>query len=231
MSTLIQHRSSPTTLGFSLGFLGILGLALALLSLLPINIYNVYLATSTILALIKMEYQRTHQWWTFSSVAMYYLIFLVGSVISSLITTGFVIATCLTKKRTLQSLDIESNCVSQQRSSIWLSRFACVVFIGQISWALFGNHLLWFVNMDVTLIRESTTLSVWILWLNYIILILFSFILLCASFFIILGTSKIISTTNNNSGNTGNNSNSKTSVDEMQQQETTPLLNKSSCHN
>ncbi|ORZ25197.1 hypothetical protein BCR42DRAFT_399618 [Absidia repens] len=94
----------------------------------------------------------------------------------------------------------------------------------------------------MTQIRESTTLSVWILWLNYGVLILFSFVLFCASFFIIIGTSLSNNNSNyhrtdSNSGSPSHggsvidtNSTSDISVGEMQQQETTPLLNKSSCH-
>ncbi|CAO3579297.1 unnamed protein product [Absidia cylindrospora] len=245
MSTCIQHRAVPTTLGLSLGFLGVVGLVISLLSLVPINIYNIYLASHTALALANLEYQRTHQWWSFSSDALYYFIFLLGSVVSSLITTCLVLITCLAKRKSfITPVDIEANCTKKyQRSNLWLSRMACVVFIGQISWALYGNHLLWFVSLDMTQIRESTTLSVWILWLNYGVLILFSFVLFCASFFIIIGTS-LSSSNNNHHHRTGSNSGSPShggsvidtnsasdiSVGEMQQQETTPLLNKSSCH-
>jgi hypothetical protein len=60
---------------------------------------------------------------------------------------------------------------------------------------------------------------------NYGVLILFSFVLFCASFFIILGTSNIMATTHSEGGSVNDNN---SSVGEMHQQETTPLLNKSS---
>ncbi|CAO3614420.1 unnamed protein product [Cunninghamella blakesleeana] len=247
MASHYQHRPLPTTLGLSLGFLGIAGLILSLLSLLPINIYNVYLSSTTALLLAKIEYERTQQWWLFSQETLYYFIFLVGSAVSSVITCILVMVASLTKKRRIfNNTDIEANHYSNKNkySSILLNRYTCILFIGQISWALFGNHLLWFKkldNEDMTMIVESTKLSVWILWLNYAVLILFSFILFCASFFIILGTSKALSSNGKNNNNINNNdninnhmnsNNNEDNHNEMQQ-ERTPLLNnnKSTYHN
>ncbi|CAO3638988.1 unnamed protein product [Cunninghamella echinulata] len=233
MASHYQHCPIPTTLGLSLAFFGIAGLILSLLSLLPVNIYNVYLASTTALMLAKIEYERTQQWWLFSHETLYYFIFLVGSALSSVITCILVMVASLTRKKRMFSTDIEANYYSNRKySSVLLNRFTCIIFIGQISWALFGNHLLWFIKLEnMTTIVDSTKLSVWILWLNYAVLTLFSFILFCASFFIILGTSKMVSANKNHNNNGQINiiNNNDNNINEMQQ-ETTPLLNNKSTY-
>ncbi|KAI8330639.1 hypothetical protein BC941DRAFT_440391 [Chlamydoabsidia padenii] len=217
-NTCIHHRPMPTSLGLSMGFLGVVGLVVSLLSLVPINIYNIYLAISTILMLLS----RTDD-------SLVYLVFLIGSAVSSFITTGLILIISLVKSTTRLHDDMEATTTTtttnrKDNSCVWQSRLACLVIISQISWAIFGTHLVWFVKLEMTQVVASTTLSVWILWLNYGVLILFSFVLFCASFFIIIGTSY-----NNNNNNDGD-SMGGNSVGEMHQQETTPLLNKSNYH-
>lgn len=159
MASHYQHRPLPTTLGLSLGFLGITGLILSLLSLLPINIYNVYLASTTALMLAKIEYERTQQWWLFSHETLYYFIFLVGSAVSSVITCILVMFASLTKKRRIfNNMDIEANHYSNNKSkysSILLNRYTCFIFIGQITWALFGKFLFSFLFFFFFSLKKS----------------------------------------------------------------------------
>ncbi|KAL0094730.1 hypothetical protein F4703DRAFT_1820372 [Phycomyces blakesleeanus] len=236
-----------TGLGLTMASLGIIGLALALLSLIPVNVYNIVVAVSALKDLVKYEYdQNRPEWWLLPKESALYLAFLTGSVIYSLITMAMVMLTLAGGKRQAQKgriqvsdtphpglvsqdnlykrhgrTDIESSQVNQPtqgQTSVWLGRIGCLVFIGQIGWALFGTHLLFFTDLDNKLfpatVRTLTTISVFILWLNYIIIAIFSFILFCASFFIILGGARRRSQHQNDG--TG----------EMQahHQETTPLL-------
>ncbi|KAI8070862.1 hypothetical protein BC940DRAFT_11865 [Gongronella butleri] len=230
----MSHPTSLST-GLSLGVFGMIGLMLSLLSLLPINVYNIYLASHTALTLVQLE--QGNPWWRFSHARhYYYFAFLVGSAVSSLIVFAMVITTCLRRKQPVASVDLEANAAAwysqhallqqqQQRyqhTSVWTNRWACVAFLVQISWAVFGNHLIWFVKTENTLISDATRLSVWILWLNYGIVIVFSFVLVCASVFVLVGAPNHLSATQPPAGpHLG-----PMVTEEMQQQETTPLLNK-----
>ncbi|KAI9028311.1 hypothetical protein CLU79DRAFT_738720 [Phycomyces nitens] len=233
-----------TGLGLTMASLGIIGLALALLSLIPVNVYNIVVAVSALKDLVKYEYdQNRPEWWLLPKESALYLAFLTGSVISSLITMAMVMVTLAGGKRQAQKgrtqasgtphpdlvsqdnlykrhgrTDIESSQVRQPiqgQSSVWLGRIGCLVFVGQIGWALFGTHVLFFTDpskLFPATVRTLASISVFILWLNYIIIAIFSFILFCASFFIILGGARRRSQHQNGG--------------EMQahHQETTPLL-------
>ncbi|ORX62953.1 hypothetical protein DM01DRAFT_1331053 [Hesseltinella vesiculosa] len=210
-----QRLSVSSSAGLTLGLFGMVGLMISLMTLLPLNVYNMYLASHTALYLVRLE--QAEPWWRFSHAAhQYYFTFLAGSVISSFIVICLVLTTCLRKPKS--TLDLESNTVRQSSVSVWTNRWACLVFLGQISWAIIGNHLIWFVDMENALIYDATKLSVWILWLNYGILIAFSFLLVCASVFLLIGGAKQTSPVCPHLR--------PVIIEEMQQQETTPLLNK-----
>ncbi|KAJ8662344.1 hypothetical protein O0I10_002038 [Lichtheimia ornata] len=185
-----QHGFISRTVGLSLGFLGIVGLVLSLVSLLPVNFYNIFVAVTALTQVLRHE----NDWWALSSEGTLYAVFLTGAILSSLITIAMVLVTaCRQRPHDAQmaaaSAAVEHDIEGKRRSSVWLSRMGCLIFVGQISWALFGTHLLFFLG-DTSLpatIHKSTMLSVLILWLNYLILTVFAFILFCASFFIILG--------------------------------------------
>ncbi|KAI8374268.1 uncharacterized protein BYT42DRAFT_575754 [Radiomyces spectabilis] len=201
-----QHSVIPTSVGLSLGFVGIIGLVLSLISLLPLNIYNITISVQTLSDVLKYEMNETQDWRQFSAEGIQYASFLAGAIVSSLITVILVFATCCCHRPRpswetgeLDSFhgdmaisELENSCESGHRrnGSLWLSRLGCLIFVLQIGWASFGTHVLF--NTDShrfpTTIYPSTMVVVCILWLNYIILILFAFILFCASIFILLGT-------------------------------------------
>ncbi|KAI9323364.1 hypothetical protein BX666DRAFT_1886110 [Dichotomocladium elegans] len=179
---------------------------------------------------------NTDDWWrwwlSLSPEASLYMVFLSGSILSSLISIVMVLVTaCRQQPHPKEMAITPPSAVEDQviegkrRSSVWLSRMGCLIFVGQISWALFGTHLLFFFDDHNDLpdsVRKSTTISVLILWLNYVILTAFSFILFCASFFILLGVRR-----RSGSRRPSIQPPSTTVGEEMQyhREETTPLLN------
>ncbi|KAI7869916.1 hypothetical protein BDF14DRAFT_1777573 [Spinellus fusiger] len=206
-----------TGLGLAMASIGIIGLALAFLSLIPINIYNIVVAVNGVKDIVQYEYsQHRPQWWLLPIESVVYLLFLTGSVISSLVTVSMVILTMVSGRRKIQPRDVlapphqdslykrhsrtdrtdieaSQGTEIQGQTSVWLGRIGCLVFVGQIGWALLGTHVLFFANLDHSLptsVRTLAVVSVSILWLNYSILALFSFILFCASFFIVLGVKR-----------------------------------------
>ncbi|KAI7851410.1 hypothetical protein BDC45DRAFT_209451 [Circinella umbellata] len=246
MANSKQHGFISKTMGLSLGFLGIVGLVVSLISLLPVNLYNLFIATNALTELLRYELQNTSDWWTLSPDGTIYSVFLTGSILSSLITIIMVIATCLRQQPSSsdnvqmvshseqgieeeqeQNIEAYPITTTKRRSSVWLSRIGCLIFVGQIGWALFGTHLFFFYKDELPeSIHRSAMISTFILWLNYLIITIFSFILLCASFFIILGARR----SSSNRDNTKSNNTPSTSAEEMQyhREETTPLLNTNS---
>lgn len=91
-----------------------------------------------------------------------------------------------------------------------------------------GTHLLFFKDAPILpgTVRKSTMISVLILWVNYLIVTVFSFILFCASFFIILGARRRRSRRRHRNTSYTPSSSSFSSGEEMQyhREETTPLL-------
>ncbi|KAI8143015.1 hypothetical protein BJV82DRAFT_613096 [Fennellomyces sp. T-0311] len=221
MANSKQHGFISKTMGLSLGFVGIVGLVISLVSLLPVNGYNMYITVNALIELLKYELQNNTDWWSLSPNGYLYAIFLAGSILSSLITIVMVIATCLRQRPDNEQMgmtrqDIESN---TKRRSVWLSRMGCLIFVGQIGWALFGTHVLFFLQDDLPeSIHKATMISVLILWLNYLIVSIFSFILFCASFFIILGARR-------SSSQQPSNAQSSSSEEMQYRDESTPLLN------
>ena len=165
MANSKQHGFISKTMGLSLGFLGIVGLVVSLISLLPVNVYNLFITVNALTELLRYELQNTKDWWTLSPDGTIYSVFLTGSTLSSLITIIMVIATCLRQQPSPsdnvqmvshaqqgveqdQEQDIEAHPITtttvtttKRRSSVWLSRIGCLIFVGQIGWALFGKFL------------------------------------------------------------------------------------------
>lgn len=135
-----QHGFISRTVGLSLGFLGIVGLVLSLVSLLPVNFYNIYVAVTALTQVLRHE----NDWWALSSEGTLYAVFLTGAILSSLITIAMVLVTaCRQRPHDAQmaaaSAAVEQDIEGKRRSSVWLSRIGCLIFVGQISWALFGK--------------------------------------------------------------------------------------------
>ncbi|KAI9254506.1 hypothetical protein BDA99DRAFT_540259 [Phascolomyces articulosus] len=257
MANSKQHGFISKTMGLSLGFLGIVGLVVSLISLLPVNVYNLFITIHALTELLRYELPNNTDWWTLSPDGTIYSVFLTGSILSSLITIFMVIITCFRQQRSdngqmvshgpleeQDPQDIESHTAllstttttgTKRRSSVWLSRIGCLIFVGQISWALFGTHLLFFYKAELPeSIHRSAMISTLILWLNYLIITIFSFILFCASFFIILGARRSSSSNDrpyhHHNHHHSHSNTPSTSAEEMQyhREETTPLLHTSS---
>ena len=136
-----QHGFISRTVGLSLGFLGIVGLVLSLVSLLPVNFYNIFVAVTALTQVLRHE----NDWWSLSSEGTLYAVFLTGAILSSLITIAMVLVTaCRQRPHDAQMAAAASAAVGQdiegkRRSSVWLNRMGCLIFVGQISWALFGK--------------------------------------------------------------------------------------------
>lgn len=84
---MANKRSFISSIGLLLSFIGMAGLVLSILSLLPLNGYNIYTTVITGTHLLQFELQKTHGDWKhmeLSSDAKIYLIFLAGSLCSSL---------------------------------------------------------------------------------------------------------------------------------------------------
>lgn len=135
-----QNGFISRTVGLSLGFLGIVGLVLSLVSLLPVNFYNIFVAVTALTQVLRHE----NDWWALSSEGTLYAVFLTGAILSSLITIAMVLVTaCRQRPHDAQmaaaSASVEQDIEGKRRSSVWLSRMGCLIFVGQISWALFGK--------------------------------------------------------------------------------------------
>lgn len=135
-----QHGFISRTVGLSLGFLGIVGLVLSLVSLLPVNFYNIFVAVTALTQVLRHE----NDWWALSSEGTLYAVFLTGAILSSLITIAMVLVTaCRQRPHDAQmaaaSAAVEHDIEGKRRSSVWLSRMGGLIFVGQISWALFGK--------------------------------------------------------------------------------------------
>lgn len=84
---MANKRSFISSIGLLLSFIGMTGLVLSILSLLPLNGYNIYTTVITGTHLLQFELQKTHGDWKhleLSSDAKIYMIFLAGSLFSSL---------------------------------------------------------------------------------------------------------------------------------------------------
>ncbi|KAL0077737.1 hypothetical protein J3Q64DRAFT_1747113 [Phycomyces blakesleeanus] len=96
-----------------------------------------------------------------------------------------------------RELDLESANRSRQEKSYdrppskWVCLTKRFMYISQIIWACFGTYLLFFMDLPADALPDnvfgSAVLSLSILWLNYAILSVFTFILLFISFLLILG--------------------------------------------
>ncbi|KAI8983071.1 hypothetical protein BDB01DRAFT_850896 [Pilobolus umbonatus] len=204
-----------TSIGLLLGFLGMAGIVLSIISLIPLNGYNIYMSTTTLIKLARIEYGRTHDWWyAFSYDAKLYLIFLFGSALSSIfeILLSFM-ACCAHQSKSNKMVDehsisnnnsnnngryikqLSSNQTTHTQISngnTWFIRFACFILTVQIAFALLGTHIIYILKSNVISvdIQNAASISLYILWINYISLTIFAFILFCASFFILIGAQK-----------------------------------------
>lgn len=132
---------AKNTIGLIFSVIGMGGLVLSVLSLLPVNFYNIYIASQTMFELLLFEHERTNKEWqdiTFSNEAKLFFIFLSGSIVSSLLEIISTVFACcrhstthLNRKRSAYEPQI-------QRKS-WFIRTVCFTLILQVLFSLLGK--------------------------------------------------------------------------------------------
>jgi hypothetical protein len=92
MSSHAPHSHNPlTAIGFSIGFVGIVGLVISLIALIPLNGYNIALATRTAAQLQKAYGQGSI---LIPGPYQPVQVFLFGTIAFSVITIMLLLATC-----------------------------------------------------------------------------------------------------------------------------------------
>jgi hypothetical protein len=92
MSSHAPHSHNPlTAIGFSIGFVGIVGLVISLIALIPLNAYSIALAIRTVTQLHKTYGQGSI---LIPGPYRPVQIFLFGSIAFSVITIMLLLATC-----------------------------------------------------------------------------------------------------------------------------------------
>jgi cytochrome c biogenesis protein CcdA len=165
-----NKRSFLSTIGLLTSFIGMAGLVLSIISLLPLNGYNIYTTIITTINLLQFEHERTNQEWKdlqLSQDAQIYLIFLLGSFLSSLFEIVLTFAACFRHQhRSVHEEDTydrqyqkqlqqhqqqeeeEEQAVEQDyykknrrlsRKS-WFIRIACFTLLIQVVFSLFGKN-------------------------------------------------------------------------------------------
>lgn len=135
---MTNKRSFISWIGLLLSFIGMAGLVLSIVSLLPVNVYNMYLTTVTVLKLVEFEKEN----WFYQD-AQIYLIFLAGSFISSLFE---IVATFLACAQTGKSQEVMLDQESCNNSSVitkkkksWFIRIICFTLLIQILFSILGK--------------------------------------------------------------------------------------------
>ncbi|KAI9361083.1 hypothetical protein BD770DRAFT_384142 [Pilaira anomala] len=187
---MTNKRSFISWIGLLLSFIGMAGLVLSIVSLLPVNVYNMYLTTLTVLKLVEFEKEN----WFYQD-AQIYLIFLAGSFVSSLFEIFTTFLACAQTGKSHQVMLDQESCNSHNNSSVitkkksWFIRIICFTLLIQILFSILGAHIIYKIKSEnIPLeIQQEIFLSCAILWINYLSLTVFCFILLFASFFILIG--------------------------------------------
>lgn len=129
---MTNKRSFVSSIGLLLSFIGMAGLVLSIVSLLPLNGYNIYLTTITVLKLVEFEKE---EW--FYQDAQIYLIFLAGSFISSLLEILVTFVACC--RTETNQVDQESCNTTHIKKKSWFIRITCFTLLIQILFSLLGN--------------------------------------------------------------------------------------------
>ncbi|KAI7866852.1 hypothetical protein BDF14DRAFT_1808494 [Spinellus fusiger] len=190
-NTLSRKGTVPMTakLGLVLGVISLIGLVVLLFTLLPLNIYNTVLATLSLKDLLEHEYIRSGQLRPLSSVSKLCILFLVGSIVSSLTTVIMVFGVCFRSTKSLASIksppvqrspttdshppwsrereiDLESNFTTKREKTylpLKRKRWICItrrfMYISQIIWACFGTYLLFIMDLPPKALPDTVSSS------------------------------------------------------------------------
>lgn len=130
---MTNKRGFLSWIGLLLSFVGMAGLVLSIVSLLPLNGYNIYTATLTVLRLVELE-QDDDEW---SQDAKLYLLFLAGSSFASLMEIMATLAACC--RTETKETDQESCHNTIRNNKSWFVRLLCFTLLTQIVFSLFGK--------------------------------------------------------------------------------------------
>lgn len=130
-----------TTIGLIFSVIGMAGLVLSIISLLPVNFYNIYLASQTVFELLLFEHERTNKEWqdiTFSNEAKLFLTFLCGSILSSILEIVTTLFACCRHSTT--HLNRKSAYEPEPQRKSWFIRTVCFTLIIQVLFSLLGKY-------------------------------------------------------------------------------------------
>lgn len=130
------------TIGLILSIIGMAGVVLSIISLLPVNLYNIYIASQTVFELVLFEHERTNKEWQdipFSNEAKLFFMFLIGSIVSSILEIISTLFACC-QHGTIH-LKRKSSYEPQQhyQRKSWFIRTVCFTLILQILFSLLGK--------------------------------------------------------------------------------------------
>jgi hypothetical protein len=146
---MTNKRGFISWIGLLLSFIGMAGLVLSIVSLLPLNGYNIYTTTITVLRLLEFEKE---EW--FSQDAKIYLIFLAGSFFSSVMEIMVTFLACC--RTETNQVDQESCHYNIRKNKSWFIRIICFTLLIQIIFSLFGKTYIFNIKYILIYINRHT---------------------------------------------------------------------------